>query len=101
MNGDKAPSSTSPPPSSSPIVRLDKSDKNAQWTKLHPIIEQLYYIDNLKLKDVMDIMEREHNFVASYCPPFHFPMSFRPALTRPPEKSNTKTASRSGGSARI
>ncbi|RMJ24304.1 hypothetical protein PHISP_04812 [Aspergillus sp. HF37] len=71
MNGDKPPSSTSPPPSSSssssPIVR---PDKHVQWAKLRPIIERLYYIDNLKLKDVMDIMEREHNFVATYCPPF-------------------------------
>lgn len=53
------------PPSSSAIRPRRSSD----WDEFRPIIERLYRNNQLKLKDVKEIMERDYNFVASYCCP--------------------------------
>lgn len=36
------------------------------WTKYLPIIQRLYVEEGKTLKQVMDFMETEHNFKASY-----------------------------------
>ncbi|KAL4752124.1 Clr5 domain-containing protein [Aspergillus terricola var. indicus] len=69
MEGSFTPSSLSTPTpasSSSPATpRLFKPRKSEDWNKYRPFIEQLYRNDQLKLKDVKNIMERDHNFTAS------------------------------------
>ncbi|KAL4786664.1 Clr5 domain-containing protein [Aspergillus varians] len=55
------PTSSSSPASPS-VFRPRRSE---DWNKFRPVIEQLYRDDQLKLKDVKRIMERQHNFVAS------------------------------------
>lgn len=52
--------------SSSAIFRPRRSD---DWHEYRPAIEKLYRDNQLKLKDVKRIMERDYNFVASYCLP--------------------------------
>lgn len=52
-----------------------------RWAELRPIITRLYREENKTLKDTMEIMEREHNFSATYenspSPiPLHIIMSF-------------------------
>lgn len=37
------------------------------WQIYRPEIERLYRDDQLKLRDVKKIMERDYGFVASYC----------------------------------
>lgn len=39
--------------------------RSEDWQEYRAIIEQLYRSDQLKLKDVKRIMERDYNFVAS------------------------------------
>ncbi|KAL4814117.1 Clr5 domain-containing protein [Aspergillus spinulosporus] len=69
MEGSFTPSSLSTPTpassSSSATPRLFKPRKSEDWNKYRPFIEQLYRNDQLKLKDVKNIMERDHNFTAS------------------------------------
>lgn len=36
-----------------------------QWEAKRPIITKLYQIEKKSLKEVMDIMEKEHNFTAT------------------------------------
>lgn len=54
------------PPS---VFRPRRSD---DWHEYREIIEQLYRNDQLKLRDVKRIMERDYKFFASYCYPFFF-----------------------------
>ncbi|KAL6239297.1 Clr5 domain-containing protein [Aspergillus navahoensis] len=69
MEGSFTPSSLSTPTpasSSAPATaRLFKPRKSEDWNKYRPFIEQLYRNDQLKLKDVKNIMERDHRFTAS------------------------------------
>ncbi|KAF7594965.1 hypothetical protein BBP40_007773 [Aspergillus hancockii] len=63
MDGSIPPSSAiSPSPSSSSIFRPRRSD---DWHEYRPIIEQLYRDNQLKLRDVKRIMERDYKFHAS------------------------------------
>ncbi|KAL4890632.1 Clr5 domain-containing protein [Aspergillus ambiguus] len=64
MGGSVPPSalSASSSSSSSAIFRPRRSD---DWQEYRPVIEKLYRDDQLKLRDVKRIMEREYNFVAS------------------------------------
>lgn len=52
-----------PPPSNVNVFRPRRSD---DWHEYREIIEQLYRIDQLKLRDVKRIMERDYKFFASY-----------------------------------
>lgn len=59
-------STPTPTSSSSPAApSLFRPRRSEDWNKFRPIIEQLYRDDQLKLKDVKRIMERNHSFVAS------------------------------------
>lgn len=49
------------------VFRPRRSD---DWHEYREIIEQLYRNDQLKLRDVKQIMERDYKFFASYCYPF-------------------------------
>ncbi|KAF9894367.1 hypothetical protein FE257_007870 [Aspergillus nanangensis] len=65
MDGSIPPSSAlsaSPSSSSSAIFRPRRSD---DWQQYRDTIEKLYRDDQLKLRDVKRIMERDYNFVAS------------------------------------
>ncbi|KAE8148434.1 Clr5 domain-containing protein [Aspergillus avenaceus] len=62
MDGSIPPSSAISPPSSSAIFRPRRSD---DWHEYRPIIEQLYRDNQLKLRDVKKIMERDYRFHAS------------------------------------
>ena len=57
-----SPQSTPSGPSSN-VFRPRRSD---DWHQYREIIEQLYRNDQLKLRDVKRIMEREYKFYASY-----------------------------------
>ena len=59
-------SASSSSPSSAAVFRPRRSD---DWQQYRPIIEQLYLNNQLKLRDVKNIMERDHHFVASYVVP--------------------------------
>lgn len=48
---------------SNAVFRPRRSD---DWNEYRDLIEQLYRNDQLKLRDVKRIMERQHNFIASY-----------------------------------
>ncbi|KAL5336712.1 Clr5 domain-containing protein [Aspergillus crustosus] len=72
MEGSIPSSSTlstpTPNSSSSPAAApsaLFRPRRGEDWNKFRPFIEQLYRDDQLKLRDVKRIMEREHRFVAS------------------------------------
>lgn len=67
------------PPRSSPVLRTASSThsnhnhsnvfrprRSDDWHEYREIIEQLYRIDQLKLRDVKRIMERDYKFFASY-----------------------------------
>lgn len=56
-------------PQSPNVFRPRRSD---DWHEYREIIEQLYRNDQLKLRDVKRIMERDYKFFASYYYPFHF-----------------------------
>jgi hypothetical protein len=58
----------------STVFRPRRSD---DWHEYREIIEQLYRNDQLKLRDVKRIMERDYKFYASYCSYF---LSFLPPL---------------------
>jgi hypothetical protein len=49
------------------VFRPRRSD---DWHEYREIIEQLYRNDQLKLRDVKRIMERDYKFFASYIYPF-------------------------------
>jgi hypothetical protein len=48
-----------------------------EWQEYRPFLEQLYVVENIKLKDVMKILETKFGFVATYViqsgPGFHHP----------------------------
>jgi hypothetical protein len=54
-------------PQSPNVFRPRRSD---DWHEYREIIEQLYRNDQLKLRDVKRIMERDYKFFASYYYPF-------------------------------
>ncbi|KAL4872275.1 hypothetical protein BDV12DRAFT_162638 [Aspergillus spectabilis] len=59
-------STPTPTSSSSPAASsLFRPRRSEDWNRFRPFIEQLYRDDQLKLRDVKRIMEREHRFVAS------------------------------------
>lgn len=67
---DFSPSSVALSPSTqSPIFRPRRSD---DWDKYRDIIEDLYFRRGDKLKNVVKLMEEQHNFHASYCSLFLF-----------------------------
>lgn len=54
-----------------PMTSLPFRPRSSEdWQPYRPIILNLYINDQLKLKDVKEIMERDYGFVASYLPPF-------------------------------
>lgn len=65
-----------PPPSSSSLTLSPQSPaanlnvfrprRSDDWLEYREIIEQLYRTDQLKLRDVKRIMERDYKFYASY-----------------------------------
>ncbi|KAL4802982.1 Clr5 domain-containing protein [Aspergillus unguis] len=70
MEGSIPSSNISPPtPSSSAspaaTTACFKPRRSEDWNKYRPFIEQLYRNDQLKLKNVKDIMERDHKFTAT------------------------------------
>lgn len=77
---DPYPYPSHPPPSSSsatlspqspgPSANLNvfRPRRSDDWHEYREIIEQLYRNDQLKLRDVKRIMERDYNFYASYAP---------------------------------
>lgn len=80
-------STPTPTSSSSPAApSLFRPRRSEDWNKFRPIIEQLYRDDQLKLKDVKRIMERNHSFVASSVLPFLLLLSLLclVCLTAPP-----------------
>ncbi|KAI2819137.1 hypothetical protein CBS147343_9438 [Aspergillus niger] len=64
------PSTTTIPTSSSSTVFRPR--KSEDWNEYRTAIENLYRDNQLKLRDVKRIMERDYNFVASYSLPFLF-----------------------------
>ncbi|KKK19951.1 hypothetical protein ARAM_007115 [Aspergillus rambellii] len=56
------PTAASSSPAAASVFRPRRSE---DWNKYRPFIEQLYRDDQLKLRDVKRIMERDHKFVAS------------------------------------
>ncbi|KAL4883735.1 Clr5 domain-containing protein [Aspergillus karnatakaensis] len=59
-------STPTPTSSSSPAAsHVFRPRRSEDWNRYRPVIEQLYRDDQLKLRDVKRIMEREHKFVAS------------------------------------
>ncbi|OJJ88765.1 uncharacterized protein ASPGLDRAFT_99718, partial [Aspergillus glaucus CBS 516.65] len=52
-------------PSSSSSSAVFRPRRSEDWQQYRPIIERLYLNNQLKLRDVKIIMEREHRFVAS------------------------------------
>ncbi|BAE55670.1 unnamed protein product [Aspergillus oryzae RIB40] len=85
------PSAISPispsPSTSSAIFRPRRSD---DWHEYRPIIEQLYRDNQLKLRDVKRIMERDYKFHASHVPLelrfylyYHFEPWINPRLCLP------------------
>lgn len=88
------------PPPQSPAANLNvfRPRRSDDWHEYREIIEQLYRNDQLKLRDVKRIMERDYQFYASYALLFLFPFLlylFVPHLIST-EKNNTKTASPPG-----
>lgn len=78
-------STPTPTSSSSPAApSLFRPRRSEDWNKFRPIIEQLYRDDQLKLKDVKRIMERNHSFVASSVLPFLLLSSLGSCLPRCP-----------------
>lgn len=70
-------------PMTNPLPFRPRSSED--WQPYRPIILNLYINDQLKLKDVKEIMERDYGFVASYiyspfllCPPQSFDERIRP-----------------------
>lgn len=55
---------TSPTASPSP-ANYFRPRRSEDWNKYRSTIEHLYRNDQVKLKDVKEIMEREHGFTAS------------------------------------
>jgi hypothetical protein len=56
-------SSLMPPP----LIRKSKGDLKAQdWIDKREVIERLYFTEHRTLPVVMEIMEREHGFLATY-----------------------------------
>jgi hypothetical protein len=55
-------------PMTTPLPFRPRSSED--WQPYRPIILNLYINDQLKLKDVKEIMERDYGFVASYLFPF-------------------------------
>jgi len=39
---------------------------NENWERQRTLIKQLYLVQNMKLKDVMVVMERDHKFKATW-----------------------------------
>lgn len=105
----------SPPTNTHTNLNVFRPRRSDDWHEYREIIEQLYRNDQLKLRDVKRIMERDYNFFASYCSLFfqyiYLHALFSLTILRhlfdltpthhSPEKNNTKTASLPGTSARI
>jgi hypothetical protein len=51
-----------------------------EWQEYQPFLEQLYVVENMKLKDVMQILETKFGFVATYVILVQFIFSFIIAL---------------------
>jgi hypothetical protein len=51
-----------------------------EWQEYQPFLEQLYVVENVRLKDVMQSLETKFGFVATYVTPVHFTFSFIIAL---------------------
>jgi hypothetical protein len=54
----------------SPQPNVFRPRRSDDWHEYREIIEQLYRNDQLKLRDVKRIMERDYKFFASYYYPF-------------------------------
>ena len=64
-----SPQSPNPTPSNSnvnPSSSIFRPRRSDDWHEYREIIEQLYRNDQLKLRDVKRIMERDYKFQASY-----------------------------------
>lgn len=46
-------------------VKSGRTPSRYDWSKYMPIIKKLYIDDDKTLKEVLEIMQREHNFVAT------------------------------------
>lgn len=66
MDGSVPPTSALSASSSSSSSALFRPRRSEDWQEYRPVIEKLYRDDQLKLRDVKRIMEREYHFVASY-----------------------------------
>lgn len=56
---------TQPAPKSLRIPRPARTPSRYDWSKHKPTIKRLYMDEDKTLREMMDIMEREHNFVAT------------------------------------
>lgn len=65
MDGSVPPTSALSASSSSSSSALFRPRRSEDWQEYRPVIEKLYRDDQLKLRDVKRIMEREYHFVAS------------------------------------
>ena len=82
--------------SSAAVFRPRRSD---DWQQYRPIVEQLYLNNQLKLRDVKIIMERDHHLVATYVS-ISVPFWVYNKLTACIEKNSTKIVSPHGTFAR-
>jgi hypothetical protein len=48
-----------------PSMQTGKGKRAAEWTKLQPLVKSLYMDQGKPLKEIMEIMQRQHSFVAS------------------------------------
>ena len=48
-----------------PSMQAGKGKRDAEWAKLQPLVKSLYMDQGKTLKEIMEIMERQHSFVAS------------------------------------
>ena len=63
---DPYPSTLSPQSPSGPSSNVFRPRRSDDWHEYREIIEQLYRSDQLKLRDVKQIMEQDYKFYASY-----------------------------------
>lgn len=54
---------------SGPAFRCRRAPTPAEWNAIRPIFTKLYRLQNLRLVDVMDILEHQHGFGATYVNP--------------------------------
>jgi hypothetical protein len=56
-----------PPPKSPTTIHLrNKRVPTEQWEAIRPLFTRLYQEEKRPLKEVMEILEREHHFKATY-----------------------------------